>query len=190
MAQPNMSHLHGDRDAVHHYNFVTPVELVSLARGKRQRNIRLSRRTPTLLAPSTGIAAHSGPGSRRIISARSGITFQDLCIGLRLPQHAERLALRIVVHAGEIDQSRVTGLRRRRDVLDDPVPLPDAHQKARTKGGRLQWFCSGRSGQCGPSVLSSPVSRADTALIAASGKATSMSFFRVLAVINGTAAGA
>ena len=56
VTEPDMSHLHRDGDAIDEHDLMAPVELVSLARGKRQRHIGLSRHCSAFLAPALGIA--------------------------------------------------------------------------------------------------------------------------------------
>jgi len=48
--------------------------------------------------------------------------FQDQSVGLLLPQHGERLALGVVVGAGQSDQSRTVGSRGWDNLLDQPPP--------------------------------------------------------------------
>jgi hypothetical protein len=57
MAEANVRDLHGRRHPVHHDDLVAPIELVGLARRKRQRHISARRRARALLAPCPGVAA-------------------------------------------------------------------------------------------------------------------------------------
>ena len=53
-----MRDLHGRRHPVHHNDLVAPIELVGLARRKRQRHIGARRLARALLAPGPGVAAN------------------------------------------------------------------------------------------------------------------------------------
>jgi hypothetical protein len=57
VAKADMRDLQGRCHAAHHDDFVTPVELVGLARRKRQRNVGGSRLARVLAAPDLGLAS-------------------------------------------------------------------------------------------------------------------------------------
>jgi hypothetical protein len=59
VAEAEMRGLHDRRHPVHHNGLVAPVELIGLARRKRQRHKGIRRRAHTLLAPGDRIAADS-----------------------------------------------------------------------------------------------------------------------------------
>jgi hypothetical protein len=52
-----------------------------------------------------------------------GFCLEDLRIYLALPQDLERLALSVVVDAGQPNKGRVAGLRRGNRLLDEVSPL-------------------------------------------------------------------
>ena len=75
--------------------------------------------------------AEIGREQRRIVEAlvgnrRPAVVLKHAGVELMLPQHRERLALRVVVEARQIDERRLVGRWRRRHVLDEIPAL--AHQ--------------------------------------------------------------
>ena len=54
--------------------------------------------------------------------------FDDPGVELVLPQHRDRLTLRIVVDAGGVDQGRLSQPRRLLDRLDQPATLPEVNK--------------------------------------------------------------
>jgi hypothetical protein len=57
VAQPDMGHLHRDRDPRDHHDLVAPVELVGLTRIVGKRDIGFGCHRPSGLRPGSGIAA-------------------------------------------------------------------------------------------------------------------------------------
>ena len=96
VTEPDMSHLHRDGDAIDEHDLMAPVELVSLARGKRQRHIGLSRHCSAFLAPALGIAPN-----RIVAAVIAGTTqlfvnprqCQPFTAGLRLVRQENRIQL-------------------------------------------------------------------------------------------------
>jgi hypothetical protein len=75
-------------------------------------------------------AAKRRGGSKPFREVCPALVLEDAPVDLVVPEHFQRLALGVVVGAGETDEAGVPGGPWHDDFLDEPAPRADLHQLA------------------------------------------------------------